>query len=118
MAYYSKKVSLKEMVSHIYGKTNVIQRTDRPHMFIKELNLYVDYLKNKVGEMARPLTEKNEKYIDTFHKNLNDGIEYYKELFNKKAEEFQDKTSHLFHSLDHFKEELNDLKLKVMGVLQ
>ena len=118
MAYYSKKVTLKEMVAHIYGKANVIERTDRPHVFIKELNLYVDYLKNKVEEMARPLTEKNEKYIDTFHKNLMDGIEYYKDLFNKKAEQFQDKKAHLFQSMDHLKDELNELKLKVFGVLQ
>jgi len=118
MAYYSRKVDLKEMVSHIYGKTNVMERTDRPHMFIKELSLYVDYLRNKVNEMAKPLTEKNEKYIDTFHKNLNEGIEYYRDLFNKKAEQFQSKKVHLQHSLDEFKEELNDIKLRVMGVLQ
>jgi hypothetical protein len=117
MAYYSKKVTLKEMVSHIYGKTNVIERQDRPHIFIKELSLYVDYLKNKVSEMAKPITEKNEKYIETFHKNLNDGIEYYRDLFNQKAEEFQGKKAQLIQSLDHFKEELNDVKLKVMGVL-
>ena len=118
MAYYSKKVSLKEMVSHIYGKINVIERTDRPHMFIKELSLYVDYLKNKIDKMANPLTGKDEKYVDTFHKNLLEGIEYYKDLFNKKAEKFQDTKVHLLKSLDHFKEELNELKLKVFGVLQ
>ncbi len=118
MAYYSKKVTLKEMVSHIYGKSNVIERKDRPHVFIKELSLYVDYLKNKVSEMAKPMTEKNEKYIDTFHNNLNDGIEYYKDLFNKKAEVFQDRKTQLIHSLDHLKEELNEVKLKVLGVLQ
>ncbi|MCG8306002.1 MAG: hypothetical protein MI975_01335 [Cytophagales bacterium] len=118
MAYYSRKVSLKEMVSHIYGKSNIIERKDRPHVFIKELSLYVDYLKNKVGEMARPLTEKNEKYIETFHKNLSEGIEYYKELFNKKAEEFQGRKVQLIQSLDHFKEELNEIRLKVIGVLQ
>jgi len=118
MAYYSKKVSLKEMVGHIYGKNNVIQRKDRPHMFLKELSLYVDFLKNKVDEMAKPLTDKNEKYIDTFHKNLNDGIDYYKDLFNKKAEQFQHKKTHLLQSLDHFRAELNEVKLKVFGVLQ
>ena len=118
MAYYSKKVTLKEMIGHIYGKTNVIERTDRPHVFIKELNLYVDYLKKKMEDMARPLTGKNEKYIDTFQNNLLEGIEYYKDLFNKKSEQFQDKKSQLFQSLDHFKDELNELKLKVLGVLQ
>jgi len=118
MAYYSKKVTLKEMAGHIYGKINIIERTDRPHFFIKELHLYVDFLKNKINEMASPLTEKNEKYIDTFHNNLVDGIEYYKVLFNKKAAQFQDKKAQLIHSLDHIKDELNEIKLKVLGVLQ
>ncbi len=118
LAYYTKKVTLKEMVSHIYGKSNVIERTDRPHVFIKELNLYVDYLKDKVEKMAKPLTGKNEKYVNTFHNNLLDGIEYYKDLFNKKAEQFQDKKVHLLKTLDQFKNELNELKLKLFGVLQ
>ncbi len=118
LAYFSKKVSLKEMVSHIYGKINIIERTDRPNLFIKELSLYVDYLKDKIEEMAIPLSGKDEKYVNTFHKNLLEGIEYYKNLFNKKAGQFQDKKEHLSHSLDHFKDELNDLKLKVLGVLQ
>ncbi|NJN25278.1 MAG: hypothetical protein HC819_04510 [Cyclobacteriaceae bacterium] len=118
MAYYSKKATLKEMVSHIYGKSNIIERSDRPHMFLKELGLYVDYLKNRVSEMTRPMTEKNEKYIDTFHKNLLEGIEYYKELFNKKTEKFQDKKEQILHGMEQFKEELNEVKLKVFGVLQ
>jgi len=117
MAYYSKKVTLMEMVSHIYGKSNVIERNDRPHVFIKELGLYVDYLKNKMSEMAKPLTEKNEKYLVTFHNNLNDGIDYYKDLFNKKSSEFQGKKVQLISSLEHFRDELNDLKLSVLGVL-
>jgi hypothetical protein len=44
------------------AKTTSFERTDRPHMFFKELSLYVDYLKNRVDEMAKPLTDKNEKY--------------------------------------------------------
>lgn len=38
MAYFSRKMSMEEMVGHIYGRNNVISRTDRPHMFIKELD--------------------------------------------------------------------------------
>ena len=118
LAYFSKKVSLKEMVSHIYGKINIIERIDRPNLFIKELSLYVDYLKNKIEEMAIPLTKKEEKFVNTFHKNLLEGIDYYKDLFNKKSEQFQEKKSQLIQSLDHFKEELNEVKHKVLGVLQ
>jgi hypothetical protein len=54
------------MVSHIYGKTNVIERNDRPNMFLKEMGLYVDYLRNKIQEVAQPISEKNEKYFSTF----------------------------------------------------
>ena len=115
MAYYSKKVTLKEMTDHIYGKSNVIQRTDRPHMFIKELSLYVDYLKNKMVEMAAPINEKNHKYIDTFSKNLNEGIEYYKDLFNKKADEFNDRKQTLVNSLEEFKNELKELKMSIFS---
>ncbi len=118
MAYYSKKVSLKEMVDHIYGRKNVIERTDRPNFLIKELGLYVDYFKNKVGEMMKPLSARDEKYVNNFHNNLMEGIEYYKELFNKKAVQFHEKKTELLRSLDHFKESMNDIKLKVMGVLQ
>ncbi len=117
MAYYSKKVSLKEMVGHIYGKTNVIERTDRPHMFLKELGLYVDYLKNSIEEMAKPLTEKNQKYVDTFHDNLIDGIEYYKTLFSEKTKQFQSKKSQLLNSLEQYREELNSLRVKVLEAL-
>ena len=61
--------------------------------------------------------DKNEKYVLTFHNNMNDGIDYYKDLFNKKSEEFQGKKAQLIHSLEHFRNELNELKLSVMGVL-
>src|SRR5690606_513 len=30
MAYFSKIVSLREMMQHIYGESNLIKRTDRP----------------------------------------------------------------------------------------
>ena len=50
MAYYSKIMSLKNITDHIYGRDNMISRTDRPNMFINELNIYVDFLKNKFEE--------------------------------------------------------------------
>ena len=36
LAYYSKTSSLLQMTNHIYGKKSVMERKDRPHMFIKE----------------------------------------------------------------------------------
>jgi hypothetical protein len=82
MAYFSDTLTLKGMVDHIYGRTNVIHRTDRPHMFVNELKMYVEYLKDRIAETPGPLSEKQKEYFQTFKNNVNEGIEYYKELFN------------------------------------
>ncbi|MEQ8218382.1 MAG: hypothetical protein RH981_09110 [Arenibacter sp.] len=90
MAYYSKIMTLKEMVDHIYGRGNVITRTDRPHMFIKELGIYLDYLKNRIDESRESMNKKQEKYLLTFTLNLNEGIAYYQQLFGNLKGQFED----------------------------
>lgn len=81
LAYFSKKMSLIEMTNHIYGNSNVISRDDRPHMFIKELSIYIDYLKGKIDESKHFMTLKQEKYLTKFAQNLHAGITYYQNLF-------------------------------------
>jgi len=89
MAYYSKETSLSEMVGHIYGKNNVIERTDRPNMFVKELGLYLDYLKTKISETTSDMNRKQEKYLVNFSKNLGEGINYYKSMFTNVKSSFE-----------------------------
>ncbi len=111
MAYFSKTVSLKEMINHIYGRANVILRKDRPNMFIKELMLYVNYLKEKIDEEHKPLSDKQLKYFLSFQNNLFDGIRYYKELFmNMKTKIYNIKTD-LIKELDSIEKELAALNL-------
>lgn len=88
-AYFTKEVSLKEMVGHIYGTNNVIERTDRPHMFVKELTLYVDYLKRKLEEATVEIGSKEAKFFATFKENLQKGIAYYKAFFAEASAEQQ-----------------------------
>ena len=38
------------MVDHIYGKKDILNSLARPHMFINELNLYIDYLKKSLKD--------------------------------------------------------------------
>lgn len=45
---FSKVVSLQAMTDHIYGRTNILTNNNRPHMFIAELNLYIDYFKEEL----------------------------------------------------------------------
>lgn len=108
MAYYSKETSLSEMVGHIYGKNNVIERLDRPNVFVKELGLYLDYLKNKIGETTSEMNKKQEKYLVNFSKNLNEGIHYYKSMFFTIKSSFED-TKHLI--IKELNESLKELEL-------
>jgi hypothetical protein len=113
LAYFSKIMSLKEITDHIYGRINVISRTDRPHMFIKELNIYIDYLKNKIEETRISVTDKQEKYLMTFVKNLEEGISYYDDLFNGLKNKFEDTRSAILKELDSAKQTLQNIILEI-----
>lgn len=79
IAYFTKIVTLREMVDHIYGRSNVLPAGHRPHMFIKELHLNVDYLKERLAT----ITESNEKLLKevrSFGTQLLKGIAYYQDL--------------------------------------
>jgi hypothetical protein len=109
MAYFSDVMTLKEMVGHIYGKINVMKRKDRPNIFIKELNIYIDFLKDKMDETAHPWPEKQQEYFNTFRENLNKGIQYYRELFSSVKHSFQDKKARLISDLEKFENQLKNL---------
>ena len=78
LAYFDKKVSLEEMVGHIYGKNNIRADNERPNMFLKELLMYIDHFREKTDRMSWPLNRKDAKYIKTFGENMILGIAYYK----------------------------------------
>ena len=80
MAYFSKEVSLKDMMHHIYGTKNIENHENRPNMFVKELELYVTYLTNQISDSLE-ITAQQIKKWETFKTNLLNGISYYKSLF-------------------------------------
>ena len=88
---FDKVVSLQTMIDHIYGRVNLISKNNRPHLFVKELQLYVDYLKEMLSKEAASIYDsKKIKYYKTFFDNLLNGVNYYKEtisgkLINEKA---------------------------------
>jgi len=115
LAYFSSTYSLKKMVDHIYGRTNVMERTDRPNLFVKELGMYIEYLNGKLEETVKPFTDKQKKHFVTFQDNLNKGVEYYKDLFQKCKAQLEDSTSknNLMADLEKMKLELANLKAKL-----
>lgn len=84
LAYFSRKYSLKEMVDHIYGKTNLLEGVNRPNLFVKELGLYIDYLKKELQNFSdelkinvENLNQKKQNYLNKFYNQLMTGIDYY-----------------------------------------
>jgi hypothetical protein len=85
LAYFSKVSSLKEMVDHIYGRINLLDDRPRPHMFLKELGMYLDIFKKRMDDFVKePENAKEKKQLTAFQKNLFDGIDYYRDLFEEK----------------------------------
>ncbi len=80
LANFSRIVSLRTMVDHINGRNNLLNTNERPHMFVNELKLYVDYLRREFDHVKHAATDKQRRYIETFKANLLEGIRYYEEL--------------------------------------
>jgi hypothetical protein len=86
LAYFDKVVSLKEMVDHIYGRTNLLRENNRPNMFVNELVLYLNYLTTDINDAEKPLSAKQIDYYKNFKENLLKGIGYYFSLVENLGE--------------------------------
>ena len=113
MAYFNREISLREMVDHIYGRSKTLVNANRPNMFVKELKLYLDYLKNKIEETRDSINEQQEKYLLGFAANLREGIAYYDRLFNNIRGYFQDARATILSELENGKKRLHSLKSEI-----
>lgn len=82
-AYFNDIYTLNELVGHIYGKTDLLKGVERPNLFIKELQLYVDYLKKDIENNEGHLNDKKLKQLENFKAELLRGIGYYQQLLPK-----------------------------------
>lgn len=80
LVYFSKTYTLKEMVSHIYGRDAITFKLPRPNLFMNELNLYVNYIKKDLNGQLNDLNTKKTKYFEKFTEQLLSGINYYRGL--------------------------------------
>lgn len=80
IAYFSKLTSLHEMVDHIYGHISLMTRSDRPHVFVQELRIYIEHLRTEIDRVSRGVLDKTPKYFMEFKQNLLDGIAHYREI--------------------------------------
>ena len=109
LAYFSDVISLQRMINHIYGREENLARPDRPNMFIKELNIYLDYFKKEIQQSADNFNRKQAKYLDRFANNLNDGIEYYYNVFEQVQSRFKNKKTAILKELEEGKQTLQKM---------
>lgn len=109
LAYFDKEVSLADMVQHIYGEKNVMPENDRPNLFVNELKMYVEYLKNEIEDFSENFTNAQVKKWKTFKTNLTEGVEYYEQLFSE--------TPFFRNNVKTIQTQLADYKSKITGLV-
>lgn len=110
LAYFKGVFSLKEMVDHIYGKIALTLDAERPHVFVKEAQLYVDYLKKEFQKLLPEASAKQETYLEKFRKNLNLGLSYYQDLVNSIQLDSEEILEKMKLQLEALKVEIEALK--------
>jgi hypothetical protein len=83
IAWFDREYTLDEMVNHIYGRRESLVEKERPHMFAKELRMYVDYI-NELAILTDP-DEPGWKKLVKMRKNLEKGMDLCTEIANGKA---------------------------------
>src|SRR6056297_514645 len=78
IAWFDKEYTLREMTDHIYGRGSSLVPPQRPHMFAKEMVMYVDYLEELIEQSDG--SGGDIKKLGRFKKNLEDGMDYCLEI--------------------------------------
>jgi hypothetical protein len=110
MAYFDQEVSLSKMVQHIYGNASVLTVTNRPNLFVKELRMYLDYLKNEIAAVSDEITAPQIKKWHSFQKNLMEGIAYYEDLFSA-TPFFESTKKEILNQFNSYKKELIEIEI-------
>ena len=88
---FSQVTTLNKMVDHIYGRISLLSGANRPHMFTRELGLYLDFLRDELEKSAVGLLDRTSEYFAEFTENLASGIEYYRRLATHFGRKQQDR---------------------------
>lgn len=115
MAYFDQEVSLSKMVQHIYGNTNVLRNTNRPHFFVKELKMYIEYLKNDIQSIGNEINNAKTKKLESFKSNLLEGIAYYQNLFES-IPDFESTKKEMMSQFEYYKNELQAIEIPKLEI--
>ncbi len=107
IANFFRIATLQEMVGHIYGRLSLLRNGQRPHIFLRELALNIDYLRSELAKQKTGVSSNPPGYFQEFAGNLLEGVDYYRQHARGLAGA----------SCDRFLAELDDLQRGVQGLL-
>ncbi|SHL86578.1 hypothetical protein [Flavobacterium chilense] len=116
MAYFDQEVSLSDMLGHIYGNKSVLRTNNRPNLFVKELKMYVDYLRNEIENISGEITNAQLKKWNAFKTNILEGIEYYQNLLSP-ALYFKDDLNTIKKDFDFYKSKLSEIRIPTLELV-
>jgi hypothetical protein len=88
---------------------------NRPNFFIKELKMYIDYLKNEISEITTDITAPQVKKLKAFKSNLLEGIAFYQTMFSN-SNYFENSINEIRNQLDHYILELAGVEVPELVV--
>lgn len=106
IAYFTKEISLQKMMNHIYGRENIIDVENRPHFFIKELNMYLDHFRKEKKALEMEDSPMKIKKFTKLQENLLNGIAYYKTIFEADTSYFYSERAKNMQELMRVEKEL------------
>ena len=118
MAYFSKELTLSEMANHIYNDADGVVRSDRPNMFVNELSMYLKLLSEKIEEHKLSWGRASEKKLTNFADNLNNGIDYYLQMFNSVDNTFNDIKKSVLDSLDSAMHHMHNMQNDISDLIK
>jgi hypothetical protein len=81
ISWFNREYSLMEMMAHFYNKQKSLISEERPHMFAKEIQMYVDYFDRLIKKSD--FNERTNKTLNEFYENIKSGMEYCRTFSQK-----------------------------------
>jgi hypothetical protein len=109
LAYFSGIYSFDHLIGHIYGRKSLLQKGDRPNMFVQELNLYIKYFQGLLTQYNLSKNDKKRKQLVAFKHQLLAGVDYYKTLLKNLSDQAASQLQLVTEELSTAKEKLDQL---------
>jgi hypothetical protein len=85
IAWFDRIYTLRELVDHIYGRIKSLVPKERPHMFAKEIEMYVDYYERLIAKCT--YSQREISTLREYKDNLQHGMDFCLEIAEQKPYE-------------------------------